>query len=192
MTASTAMAVSAADIELNKDNQDGTTEVTAVIKSSTPGSVSYIITIPEKVDFGELTKPDNNIDDYKEVKYTVTATKLEGLTGTQNIAAYVKDENASVNGDQYFYIKNKADPTKKFKYSVFDVADSALTDSSVPLDSRTMTLSIGYHLHGFKTEGESVTGTLRLNQNQLFNYNLSSIVGEYSGHMVFYSMISDN
>ncbi len=47
----------------------------------------------------------------------------------------------------------------------------------------------GFSLVSFNGTGQSVTGTLRLDQNQLFGKSLETIAGEYSGTMSFYSEI---
>lgn len=183
--------VSASAAQLTEDKPDGKTEVKAHINGNTPGDVSYIITIPDVVDFGLLTQPENkNNPVYKDVNYTVTATQITGLDDdTQQVSVYVRDENATVNGDQEFWITNKTDSTKKFKYDVYDKA--AVTDGDDSINNGTMAQAAGYFLNGFTTTGEEIEGTLRLDQTQLCDYNLSEIVGEYSGYMVFFSMIED-
>ena len=195
VTAAVVMALAASmpsyAAELTPSSPGGQTEVTAQILDTEPGDVEYIITIPDVVDFGTLTQPaDNTADSFKDVEYTVTATKITGLDpDTKQISVYVKDAAATVDGDQEFYIKNKSDSSKKFSYDVYDTTD--LTNTSVSVNSNTMTSSAGYFLKGFTAEGESVTGTLRLNQVQLCDYNIADIVGDYSGDMVFFSAVED-
>ncbi|MBU5462024.1 hypothetical protein [Lachnoclostridium sp. MSJ-17] len=191
MAAVSAVSVSAA--QLTESSQSGQTEVKARIEGAQPGDVSYIITIPDVVDFGTLTQPaDSTKDSYKTVDYTVSLDKAEGLDAdTQQISVYVKDENASVNGDQEFYIANKSDPTKKFKYQVFDVPSADLNYSTININRNTMTQAAGYFLKGFTTVGEEVNGSLVINQVQLCDYSLADIVGEYSGYMVFFSTIEN-
>ena len=186
-----AMMVSVSADTLTETSPSGQTEVTARIEAAAPGEVSYIITIPDVVDFGVLTQPaDPDKDDYKDVPYTVTATKLDGLDPSkQEVSVYVRDQNATINGEQEFYIANKSDASKKFKYDVYTVPN--IVNSSVSINDETMTSAAGYYLKGFTEEGESVEGTLRLNQNQLCQYQLADIVGEYSGYMVFFSMVDD-
>ncbi len=54
---STTVSVSAAAPQLNDATSGGTTQVTATIDAPEPGEVSYVITIPEKVDFGTILLP---------------------------------------------------------------------------------------------------------------------------------------
>ena len=60
VTASTA----AFAAELTLSSTTGNTEVTANIQD--PGAVNYIITIPDKVDFGTLTQPETDTDSFKD------------------------------------------------------------------------------------------------------------------------------
>ncbi len=192
VTSALIMAVTAATpayaAELTDTSPSGETEVTAQIMGDA-GAVTYVISIPDVVDFGVLTQPaDDTADDFKTVDYTVTATKIEGLdAATQKVSVYVKDENATVDGDQNFFIANKADSSKKFSYDIFDT--KTITATTEPVNNNTMTKSVGFYLHGFTTEGEAVEGSLRINQIQLCGYALSDIVGDYSGHIVFFSTV---
>ena len=192
IAATCVLSVSAA--QLTEESPSGRTEVTARILGN-PGDVSYIITIPDVVDFGVLTQPETDANPvYKDVTYTVEATKIEGLDpDTQQVSVYVKDEHASVNGnDEYgqeFWISNKANSDLKFSYDLYDVAP--ITDGSINLDFYTMSIAAGYYLEGFTEQGQSVTGTLRIDQTQLCAYDLSELLGEYSGYMVFFSAIED-
>lgn len=191
MIALTVVSVSAA--QLTETNPGGQTEVKAHISGKTPepGDVTYIITIPDVVDFGELEQPaDTTTNHYKDVAYTVTATEINNLDAdAQQVSVYVRDQGADANGDQEFYIANKTDATKKFSYDVYDKTD--LGTNPISVNSKTMTGTVGYFLVGFLAAGEEVNGTLRLDQNQLFGYNITDIVGDYSGYMVFYSAIED-
>ncbi|MEE3493344.1 hypothetical protein [Ruminococcus sp.] len=188
MIAMTVVSVSA--VQLTETDPDGQTEVKAHIGGSTPepGDVTYIITIPDVVDFGELKQEDTK----KDVAYTVTLDEVNNLDpDAQQISVYVKNQNATVNGDQEFYITNKADSTKKFSYDVYSIAPNEMTDASVSINQNTMTQAAGYYLVGFTTAGETLSGSLRLDQNQLMGYNLADIVGDYNGYMVFFSIIED-
>ena len=191
VTSALIMAVTAATpayaAEFTEISPGGETEVTAQILGDA-GDVTYVISIPDVVDFGVLTQPaDDTADDFKTVDYTVTATKIEGLdAATQKVSVYVKDENATVDGDQDFFIANKTDSSKKLSYDIFDT--TTITSTTVPVNN-TMTKPVGFYLHGFITEGEAVEGSLRINQIQLCGYALSDIVGDYSGHMVFFSTV---
>ena len=190
MAATSVISVSAGTIELTPDNNSGNTEVKAHISGApSPGDVSYIITIPDVVDFGELTQPAENTDSFKDVPFTVKLTELTGNSfdpDAQQISVYVKDQNATT-GDSEFYIANKTNPSIKLGYEVFRSSTPSM-DNKVSADSFK---TAGYFYTSFTEQGDAESGTLRLNQRQLYGRNLADIVGEYSGYMVFTSFIEN-
>ena len=190
MAATSIISVSAGTIELTPDNNSGNTEVKAHISGApTPGDVSYIITIPDVVDFGELTQPAENTDSFKDVPFTVKLTELSGTSfdpDAQQISVYVKDQNATTD-DSEFYIANKTNPSIKLGYEVFRSSAPSM-DNKVSADSFK---TAGYFYTSFTVKNEFLDGTLRLNQNQLYGRDLADIVGEYSGYMVFTSFIEN-
>ena len=188
MALTAAVSVSA-ETKLTDQSPSGKTEVTAKIEGGdVPGDVTYEITIPDVVTFGTLHQPAaNDADDFVFADYTVTADKIIGLEADQQVSVYVRDQNATVDGDHEFWIANKSDSSKKFKYDVFDVRQiDANTDS---INQNNMSSAAGYFLEGFTEAGQAVDGTLRLNQLQLYGQNIADLVGEYSGYMVFFSTI---
>ena len=161
----------------------GNTEVTANIQD--PGAVNYIITIPDKVDFGTLTQPETDTDSFKDVKFTVTATKIENLSDKNRVAVAVKDKDATVDDDQ-FYITQKTSPNTKLMYLVYDTDTIGESDNHL---AEGVMGNDGYNFAYFKNQGQSATGTIRLNQKQLYGKNIAEIAGDYSGTMVFTSSI---
>ena len=189
MAAAAAVSVSAA--ELTESIPGGQTEVKAHIDGGVPRDVKYTITIPDTVDFETLGVPENNTEAHnKDVTYTVTMTKLENLDPEEEVVnVYVKDQKAAVGVDEQFYITNKSNSEVKFNYDVYTAAGAELNLSN-NINNRTMTSS-GYFLKGFSELGESMTGTLRFDLNQLYGQNIAEIAGDYSGYMVFFSAIED-
>ena len=179
VTASTA----AFAAELTPSSTTGNTEVTANIQD--PGAVNYIITIPDKVDFGTLTQPETDTDSFKDVKFTVTATKIENLSDNNRVAVAVKDKDATVDDDQ-FYITQKTSPNTKLMYLVYDTDTIGESDNHL---AEGVMGNDGYDLAYFKNQGQSATGTIRLNQKQLYGKDIAEIAGDYSGTMVFTSSI---
>ena len=180
VTASTA----AFAAELTPSSTTGNTEVTANIQAS--GEVSYTITIPDKVDFGTLTQPETDTDSFKDVNFTVTATKIENLSDTDYVIVRVKNEGATVD-DSAFYLTQKTSPNTKFIYDVYNV--SPIEDYYLPFAVVPMTEPNGYFFVAFDKVGAKTTGTLRFNQKQLYGKDISEIAGDYSGTMVFTSSI---
>ena len=180
VTASTA----AFAAELTPSSTTGNTEVTANIQDL--GAVNYIITIPDKVDFGTLTQPETDIDSFKDLNFTVTATKIENLSDTDYVIVRVKNEGATVD-DSAFYLTQKTSPNTKFIYDVYNV--SPIEDYHSPFAVVPMTEPNGYFFVAFYKVGAKTTGTLRFNQKQLYGKDISEIAGDYSGTMIFTSSI---
>ena len=180
VTASTA----AFAAELTPSSTTGNTEVTANIQDL--GAVNYIITIPDKVDFGTLTQPETDTDSFKYVNFTVTATKIENLSDTDYVIVRVKNEGATVD-DSAFYLTQKTSPNTKLTYDMYD--RKTIVDSDIPLNKGRMVNPDGYYLGDFQNTGDSKTGTLRLNQKQLYGKDIAEIAGDYSGTIVFTSSI---
>ena len=187
IAAASAISVSAA--QLTESDPNGQTEVIAHIDGASPGDVSYIITIPDVVDFGTLTIPADNSSDYdKDVTYTVEATEIEGLDpATQTIAVYVKDQNANAD-NRAFQIANKENAAIAFNYDVYRSTETVKESTRV---NNGDFFTKGYYLTGFNTEGQTLNGTLRFHQKQLYGQNIADIAGDYSGYMVFFSAIEN-
>ena len=187
IAAASAISVSAA--QLTESDPNGQTEVIAHIDGASPGDVSYIITIPDVVDFGTLTIPADNSSDYdKDVTYTVEATEVTGLDPeTQAIAVYVKDQNASAD-NRAFQIANKENAAIAFNYDVYRSTETVKESTRV---NNGDFFTKGYYLTGFNTTGQTLNGTLRFHQKQLYGQNIADIAGDYSGYMVFFSAIEN-
>ena len=180
VTASTA----AFAAELTPKSTVGETEIAANIQAS--GEISYVITIPDKVDFGTLTPPETDTDSFKDVPYEVTAVNIEGLSEDQYVLIRLKDKDATEE-DSQFYLTQKTSPNTKFIYDVYNI--SPIENHYSPLASVSMTEPNGYFLVAFNEIGAKTTGTLRFNQKQLYGKDISEIAGDYSGTMVFTSSI---
>ena len=192
-----AAVVSVSAATLTQDDPDGKTEVIATIKGSVPEGITYEIKIPDVIDFGELTQPTTNTDSYKTVNYTLRLNKLTGenfIPGTQQISVYVKDQNAKPNGDDVrFYIANKENPDIKFQYDVYDkVVNPEDIGTISNLNAGSMTKTKGFFLCDFYFEGQEMSGTLCINQSQLYGRDILDIAGDYSGYMLFYSTIENS
>lgn len=181
-----ALSVSAA--ELTEKTPDGSTEVTAKIFQ--PGEVSYVITIPDKVDFGVLTQPETDTNSYKYINFGVEATQLNFENGA--VSVHAKD---SVSDDGQFYLtqQNVAENPFKIQYDVYTALitkDSEL-GMNTPVNNSDPSEN-GYHITTFaaSAEGETQDVTLALNQKALFGKNLETIAGDYSGTMVFHSALT--
>ena len=139
------------------------------------GNVSYLIVIPEEVDFGTLSQPDDgNTPAYKTVEFTLTADKIEDLSEGFKLVVSVKGEGEN----NQFFIANDADSSVKLVFEV--LVNGEVLDVSG---------ANGGKVAAFTASGQSEVRILRLDQVQLVGKPLAQIVGDYSGTMVFYSRL---
>ena len=180
------MSVSAATLT------DGTVDNSTAVKANIedPGSVSYVITIPETVDFGTLTQPDSiDADHYAIYRFNVEATELN-IKSNQGVTVYMKDANST---DDQFYLEQQNTETP-FKIS-YDVYDTTVTVDSIntydPINNTAEPGTYGYHLCTFLSDAQARTQpvNLALNQNALYDQTLSNIAGDYSGTITFHSSL---
>lgn len=172
---------------------DVTTENSTEVKANIvdPGSVSYVITIPETADFGTLTIPENtDTAHYAFCNLQVEATELNILSN-QGVSVYMKD---SISTDNKFYISQKKDVENPFKIA-YDVYDTLVNAETVNRNNAINTTAVpgafGYHLCSFLygSTGNKQSVTLALNQNALYGKTLSDIAGDYSGTITFHSAL---
>ena len=180
---SSVLSVSAAT--LTDVTVDNSTAVKANIED--PGSVSYVITIPETVDFGTLTQPDSiDADHYAIYRFDVEATELN-LKSNQGVTVYMKDANST---DNQFYLEQQNTETP-FKIS-YDIYDTTVTvdniDTYDPINKTAEPGTYGYHLCTFlyDAQGRTQPVNLALNQNALYGQTISDIAGDYSGTITFH------
>ena len=180
---SSVLSVSAAT--LTDVTVDNSTAVKANIED--PGSVSYVITIPETVDFGTLTQPDSiDADHYAIYRFDVEATELN-LKSNQGVTVYMKDANST---DNQFYLEQQNTETP-FKIS-YDIYDTTVTVDNIntydPINKTAEPGTYGYHLCTFlyDAQGRTQPVNLALNQNALYGQTISDIAGDYSGTITFH------
>lgn len=180
---SSVLSVSAAT--LTDVTVDNSTAVKANIED--PGSVSYVITIPETVDFGTLTQPDSiDADHYAIYRFEVEATELN-LKSNQGVTVYMKDANST---DNQFYLEQQNTETP-FKIS-YDIYDTTVTVDNIntydPINNTAEPGTYGYHLCTFlyDAQGRTQPVNLALNQNALVGQTISDIAGDYSGTITFH------
>lgn len=166
------------DQDLSNTKVSGDTQVDAQIVDSA-GEVAYIVTVPEKIDFGNLTCPANDEDSFVIQKFDVTCVQMQGVS---KIQVSVHNDGATAGeANQDFFLTNKTNASCTFKPSYEVYAGTTKINTSEVMSAN------GYDYLVFTQEGQSVTGGVRLNQRQLYSYkdDIASIAGEYSGTIVF-------
>lgn len=185
---SAATVVSASAATLTNEAPSADTEVTARIESSDPGDVTYIITIPDKVDFGTLNQPDTDTDSYIYSGFEVEATQIDMASGAVSvyIQGYEEDDN------QYYLTQLDALEPFEIPYDIYtgQISDTNIADQTAINTDGSPGVN-GYHFTTFNhdAEGSVQDGTLVLNQRELYGQDLDTISGDYSDTMTFYSTI---
>lgn len=185
---SAATVVSASAATLTNEAPSADTEVTARIEGSDPGDVTYIITIPDKVDFGTLNQPDTDTDSYIYSGFEVEATQIDMASGAVSvyIQGYEEDDN------QYYLTQLDAFEPFEIPYDVYtgQISDTNIADQTAINADGSPGVN-GYHFTTFNhdAEGSVQDGTLVLNQRELYGQDLDTISGDYSDTMTFYSTI---
>ena len=167
------------------DNGKETT-VTASITADTPGEVSYSITIPNMIRFEELKQPDTDTDSFKDVFFEIKATSIQNLPEGKQVLVRILDKNTSDADNNQFFITQEESPNTKLTYDIFGHNPIDPGDSPV---NRGELKEGGYLIAAFSRAG-TTTGTLRLNQKQLYGKDIAEIAGNYTGGIVFTSSIS--
>lgn len=192
LTVSAVVSVSASNLTQNS-NESGVDVSAKIAGEDEPGNVSYIITIPDKLDFGTLVKPESNTDSYKDVKFDIKATEVKGLpeSGGWYVRVKVKDQGYKMDEEERFFITQKtvsypdvSNGKNKFEYSFYTSSENTL--NSITNNRKDEN---GFNVAFFNATGQTAGCLLRLNQNQLYNYDIKNIAGDYSGCVVFHSSI---
>lgn len=160
----------------------GSTNVTGVVSDQTPGSVTYTLSIPQAIDFGTLQQPaDTTTAHYKDVNFDVKLVEVSGLTSGNVIGVLMKD--ATDRTDHSFAITGNgtANSGKNLTYTVLDNAQNNIGGGTLYTN--------GYLFSTFNGAGQSASGTLRLDQNQLAGQTLSQWAGSFNGTINFYSRV---
>ena len=194
LTLAATVSVAAGTLTNTKDSDE--TEVTArILGEDEPGEVSYVVSIPDKVDFGTLVKPADASDSFVEIPYTVRAEKITGLDDAahQNwyVRVQVRDKTFELDEREQFYLTQKtvsypeASSGKKTLNYTICIGDS---NANVE-DNASFKNEHGFNIAFFHATGDEVKGKFRLNQHQLYGKDLNEYAGEYSGSAVFHTSI---
>lgn len=192
------IAFASSTTDLSESNQSGDTTVMGEVVESTTGSPTYVITIPANIDFGTLTAPDTDEDDYKSVTFDVTASSFVNFSDGTGVAVFVKDSTDEKNnvGDwnAKFYITNEN--SKSLEYSILNPSSEDISSGNLTFESGLLYYVFGATSVATNSSGSlTVTGTAKLNQSQLYGLDLededSDYLGTYEGTLNFYAKVVD-
>ena len=167
--------------ELNPDsesNKAGNTQVTATVDENL-NKASYVIEIPDTVDFGKIQQPETEGNVYSTHDITVSCIQADNLAAGNAIAALVKDASAVESSDP-FRLTHNANSECVLNYEIMNNGESIQNGTWY---------SNGFLFNLFTGAGQEATDQLRLNRNQLYNRDLSIWGGQYTGTLNFYTKI---
>ena len=179
----TATPVLAAEPAGTKNLTNITAGDTTSVEANVTGAdiVSYVIQIPEKVDFGTIQQPNASGIEYIETSLTVSCESLEGLKSAQSLAVLVKDSEAVENSDP-FKLKNVRDSDAVMTYTIVNQEGNNIQD--------LRWYENGFLFNAFTSAGQTATDILKLDRGQLYGKDLDKWGGRYTGTLNFYSKIA--
>lgn len=194
LTLAATMSVAAENLTNTKDTDE--TEVTArILGEDEPGAVSYVVSIPDKIDFGTLVKPADAGDSFVEIPYTVRAEKITGLDDAahQNwyVRVQVRDKTYVMDEQEQFYLTQTTASYPEVSTGKHTLLYTiCIGDSNADVgDNNSFKNEHGFNIAFFHATGDEVKGKFRLNQHQLYGKDLNEYAGEYSGSAVFHTSI---
>ena len=167
--------------ELNPDsesNKAGNTKVTATVDENL-NKASYVIQIPDTVDFGKIQQPETEGNVYSTKDITVYCKQADNLAAGTGIAVLVKDATATQSTDP-FCLTHETNSECVLNYEIMN------NDASI---QNGTWYSNGFLFNTFTGAGQEATDQLRLNRGQLYNRDLSIWGGQYTGTLNFYTKI---
>lgn len=173
--------VFAKDLDPSDENKKaGDTQVTATVEENS-NKASYVIQIPDTVDFGKIQQPETEGDAYSYEDITVSCITAENLAAGNGIAVLVKDASADESSDP-FCLTHKTNSECVLNYEILN--------NDVSIQNGTWYAN-GFLFNIFTGADQKATDKLRLNRNQLYNKDLSVWGGQYTGTLNFYTKIVD-
>ena len=173
--------VFAKDLDPSDENKKaGDTQVTATVEEN-ENKASYVIQIPDTVDFGKIQQPETEGDAYSYKDIKVSCITADNLAAGTAIAVLVKDATAAESSDP-FCLTHNTNSDCVLNYEIMN------NDASI---QNGTWYANGFLFNTFTGAGQEATDQLRLNRNQLYNKNLSVWGGQYTGTLNFYTKIVD-
>ena len=162
----------------DESKKAGDTQVTATVDENS-NKASYVIEIPDTVDFGKIQQPETEGNVYSTKDITVYCKQADNLAAGTGIAVLVKDATATQSTDP-FCLTHKTNSECVLNYEIMN------NDASI---QNGTWYSNGFLFNTFTGAGQEATDQLRLNRGQLYNRDLSIWGGQYTGTLNFYTKI---
>lgn len=178
--------------DVNEGAQEADTAVSGEVASEIAKPM-YVISIPDAIDFGTLKKPASNINAYKDVPFNITMVSLSDLQQGQVVSVLVRDaawnSGPGSSAPTSPFAIRKGD--KSLSYYAFSGNASPELGNNIYDTGRWHDNGLLYGSFGVGSEGQAISGALRLNQKQLFDQNLEEYQGKYEGTLKFYTTIAN-
>lgn len=163
--------------EMVEQNQEASMDVKVEVIQ--PNEVTYVLEIPDGVDFGSVQQPNSEETSYVTRDITVKCTQLNGLQSGQVLAVMVKDKDAVM----------ETDPFKLANGNGMELTYEILGSDGNTIQDQTW-YAQGFLFNTFTAAGQSATNNMRLDCGQLYGKDLSTYGGAYGGTLSFYSKVS--
>ena len=174
--------VFAKDLDPSDENKKaGDTQVTATVEEN-ENKASYVIQIPDMVDFGKIQQPETEGDAYSYKDIKVSCITADNLAAGTAIAVLVKDATAAESSDP-FCLTHNTHSDCVLNYEIMNNNDESIQNGTWYAN--------GFLFNLFTGAGQEATDKLRLNRNQLYNKDLSVWGGQYTGTLNFYTRVRD-
>ena len=162
----------------DESNKAGDTQVTATVDENL-NKASYVIEIPDTVDFGKIQQPETEENAYSTKDITVSCKQADNLGAGNGIAVLVKDATATQSSDP-FCLTHNTNSDCVLNYEIMN------NDASI---QNGTWYANGFLFNTFTAAGQEATDQLKLNRGQLYNRDLAIWGGEYTGTLNFYTKI---
>lgn len=164
--------------ELTETYSSNTMEVKAEVVEN-DNKPSYAVLIPESVDFGRIQQPMTGEDSYAITTLTVSCNNATNLKAGQAIGVFVKASESASEKDP-FKLANATGG--ELVYEMFDSTENNIQKGTYYPD--------GFRIAAFTSSGQDSVMSLRLNKAQLYDKDLATWGGQYTGTLNFTTRIA--
>ncbi|MDO4339032.1 MAG: hypothetical protein Q4C91_13275 [Eubacteriales bacterium] len=168
--------------DITDTQQTVNTTVVANVSKIDPGDVTYTVSVPSYVDFGEVQR--NGEGEYNKVlSGEVKLTEVNGLDAENNrIAVLVQDTKNGMEGFRIYGETGKAYSNGQYLgYNILANSQNLLASTKY---------SNGFLIGAFMNAEDAVNLEFKLDQNQITG-ELDNWEGSYKGTLTFYSKVVD-
>ena len=166
---------------MDGQNRTGTTKIVINVEAAAADTPTYIVTIPEKVDFGTVQQPSTAGEDYEVQSINVGCSQLTNLKLGQRVLVRVKDSTATSKDDPFKVVNGK---NEVLNYDIVNIeGDANIRNANTWTDN-------GYLIASFAYSNQGETFRLKLDKGQLYGKDMAEYGGEYTGSLLFNTSVA--